>query len=480
MTLCRIKSAQLDYWHRLSKVVVSVVPMMLVLGCEQIPKFVAPVDVSLEAFISPVSDKDSLANDGFSAANDDRQGFGTTDKTERRQTPNITQGTRLASLAEQLNGVAIERSVALQDVQSAEAEQSARLFELYPQLTPTASAPLIGGGEAQAGLSIEQLIWDSGRVRANLTDAHLKIIEARLRAWQERNETVYDGLRAYVNMSRYQTRLGLLDQVGKELEEIKALLNARLSAGISDRGELLRMNVEQQEIRRLIVADASAMRQAQTDLLRLLPDAQAFGFLPDMEAAISQCSRAWPSNEAPLDALAKVAAARTEVSEKVILARRFPKVVLTGGTSYSRNGWSDPVVGIRLDASDILGIGRSSKIEEAAAASRRAAQATYRLQKEDTLTKLVQLDADYKGAREDEVALESLVQENLATLTLYEKQLGAGSIALTDGITFHREATDTQIALIDVRADMLLNCLQASKERGLLADVNIEINEDTN
>lgn len=379
----------------------------------------------------------------------------------------LVNGSRLADLAGRLDQVAIAQSSALPEVQAAQAQLRALGFERYPQIRPTASAPLTGES-ASFGLNIEQLVWDGGRIRGRLTDAELKVAEASLRAWEERNAAVYDGLEAYVDMARYEARLAALARLKEDLDAMSALLQTRLEGGVADRGELLRMNAALQSMERRSVADRSALRQAQTDFLRLLADATNTASLSDLGSATSQCSRSWPDSEAPADTLARISLLRTEVSEGIVRAQRFPRIVLSGGRSFSQEGWSEPAIGIQLDASDMLGLGRRSNLD-AATASTRAAAASYMLQKDETQADLARLEADYDSLRADTTSLRALVQQSESTLDLYKEQLDFGSIPLTEGIVLHRERADTLISLIDVEGDILLNCLRSSQRRGLLA-----------
>lgn len=379
----------------------------------------------------------------------------------------LVAGSRLAYIAERLDQVATTRSSALPEVQAARAQLRALQFERYPQIRPTASAPLTGGS-ASFGINIEQLIWDGGRIGGRMTDAELKVAEASLRAWDERNSIVYDGLEAYVNITRYEARLRSLAGLKADLDAISAHLQTRMEGGVADRGELLRMNAAINSVGRNSLADRSDLRQAQTDFSRLMADTQNMGSLSDLGSATNQCSRSWPDTEAPADALARISLARTEVSENTVRAQRFPKVVLSGGTTYSQGGWSEPAIGIQLDASDMLGLGRGGTVD-AASATTRAAEAFYTLQKDETQADLARMEANFGDLRADVTSLRSLAQQGEATLDLYEEQLDVGTISLTDGIVFHRERVDTLILLIDAETDTLLNCLQSSQRRGLLA-----------
>lgn len=436
------------------RMLVCVVVLMPILGCETA---VLP---------NPAQDGSEVSVTEGSGEEAQSLGEPTAQRRPATQT-SLVAGSRLADIAGRLDQVAITRSSALPEVQAAQAQLRALKFERYPQLRPTASAPLTGGS-ASLGLNVEQLIWDGGRIGGRMTDAELKVAEASLRAWEDRNSIVYDGLEAYVNITRYEARLRSLAGLKAELDAISALLQTRMEGGVADRGELLRMNAAINSVERRSVTDRSDLRKAQTDFSRLIGNAQNTGSLSSLRSATNQCSRSWPDTEAPADALARVSLSRTEVSEDIVNAQRFPKVVLSGGTTYSQGGWSKPAIGIQLDANDMLGLGRESTID-AASASTRAAGASYTLQKDETEADLARLDADFGGLRADVTSLRALAQQGKATLDLYEEQLDVGSISLTDGIVLHRERVDTLISLIDAEADILLNCIRSSQRRGLLA-----------
>lgn len=460
MKLSRVISATVARLGRCFACAVLTVP---VLGCGQTPIFSPSQERPMEAGTEVITDNPAAPH--LEAI------------VRPAAKTNLVAGTRLSTLAERIDEVAIDRSSTVQQVRAAEAELQARRFDNYPQIRPTASAPLTGGGSASIGLNLEQLIWDGGRIRARLSDADLKIAEASLRAWAERNEAVLDGLEAYVNMARYEARISELGDLRQNLGEINTLLKTRLAGGVADRGELLRMNIALQELQRRHVSDTAALRQARTDFVRQLPNANHTPALPDLRAAASQCSRVWPDSEAPADALARVTTARARALEGVVRAQRFPKVLLAGGSNYSQDGFSEPTIGIRLDASDMLGLGRQADLE-AAEASSQAAAAAYALRKDETLADLAGLEANFNGLQSDAASLRELVRQNEATLDLYEEQLDAGSIALTDGIDLHREQSDGLITLIDVEADILQNCLSSLARRGLLA--KFEVVNDAN
>lgn len=380
---------------------------------------------------------------------------------------NLVHGTPLAELAIDLDRQATLKSPAVVDIDAAKANVKARRFDRYPQLRPTASAPLTGDREASFGLNLEQVIWDGGRVSARLADAEQNVAEATFAAWKDRNDRVFEGLAAFVELGRREERLREWTDLRKEFQTIFDLLEIRRDGGVADRGETLRMVSALQEVDRQVVADTYALREARTNLTRLLPAARQVSDAVDMRAVASQCQRAWPFIEPPADALSRVALSRAESTEKRLRAQRFPKLVLSAGTVYSEAGWSEPSVGLQLDATDMLGLGRQGDVQ-AAAASKRSAEATYALQREDTQVGLARLEAGYQGMQSDITTLQGLSDQNDETISLFKEQLKGGSISLTDGIVLHRERTDTRISLVDVYANVVLNCLESSRILGLL------------
>jgi len=382
----------------------------------------------------------------------------------------------LGKVARALDKEAIARSSALQEVAAAEAELQARKYDRYPQLVPTGTIPLnsngntaFGLGNPSIGVAIEQIIWDGGRIKTRLRDAELKVAEASLQAWAERNDVVFDGLEAYLEMSRRTARLAVFSDLQDEFGVIGLQLEARVLGGVADRGETLQMALASQELDRDILFDEGELRKANADLLRLLPKSARFDPIENLEYASSECSRVWPASEAPQDALARISKERAEVSEKYIKARRFPAVVLGAGASYYDNaGWSGPGVAIQLDASDMLGIGRRNN-GKAGRARTRAALASYSYQLEETQADIEKLTVDFDGYSADIAQLKALQSNNEGTLQLYREQLDAGTISISDGIGLYWEHADTQLAIIDLQVDILSNCLRISRIRGLLA-----------
>lgn len=387
-------------------------------------------------------------------------------KAMREQTPIL--GKDLEDLAAQLNQIAIERSSFLQEMQAARAEYRARQFDRYPQVRPSASSPVVGGGDASIGLSVEQLIWDGGRIRAGLSEVDLRIAEARLRALREINLKVHDGLGAFVRTSQLTEQIDVLVGLQSELISIKSLLETRLAGGVADRGEVLRISISIQEIERDLVLKASELRQAESELIRLLPDTQLGTDILDLAATEAHCRRVRPENEALADSMARLSVARAEASQLGLKSRTFPRVILSGGSSYTESRQWTSAIGIRLDASDMLGLGRRDNIE-ATQASTRAAQRSFTLQKEETTAELLQLENEYEGLQSDETFLLTLVDINDDTLSLYTEQLEAGSISISDGVIIQRERANTVMELINTRSNLILNCLKFAELFGLLA-----------
>lgn len=383
----------------------------------------------------------------------------------------ILSTSQLSPLVEELDQVAVERSVSLQNLQASLAERRALEFERYPTIVPTASVP-INGGDASIGINMEQTIWDGGRTRVRLGAADLTIDEVRISAWQERNETIHRGIKAFIDIQRYSSRVSTNQELLKDLQELNAILRVRVEGGVADRGEELRMTLSLQEVQRDVVSNQADMRAASAELARLVSqDAwpSGGGVLTDAQ---NTCSREWPAIEAPEVAQARVRLMLAENNFDTVSARRFPRIILGVGSSYSSNGLSDPAATFRVDASDMLGLGRRGSIE-AAEASRTGALRSYELQKEDTEAELVQLEQDFIGYVSDISQLRALERTNVDNLALYEEQVVAGTIPIAEGISLFKERTNTSLALIDAQARVIQNCIESARVRGSLAPFGV-------
>lgn len=427
-----------------------ILPFFLVLGCSQARDPEANMQQALNGGIEEIPGVDV-----------ERQTYG----------PDDVLGDNLITWAVLLDSRATERSSAVQEYRAAEAFHRARRFDRYPQLRPSASAPLGGQANPTVALNIDQVLWDSGSTRARLSEAQLSIEAAQLQAWADRNSSVADGLAALVNIARLEARLDEIRRLDAELAAIENLFQARLEGGVSDRGELLRLGVAQQEIARQSVADSAALRQAYADLQELLPPGTAID-VPTLSSLANHCHRGWPDREPLSDAIARTEAERAALAEQRTRSQRFPRLLLTSGTSNSGSGWSEPTIGLQLDASQMLGLGRRGDLE-AAAARTRAAETSYSLQQEQTRAEIARQALNLEGLESDAASLQRLSEQSRAALELYEEQLDAASISLTDGIVLHREYTDTRLALYDIEANKLLNCLGSAEMRGLLAPIEI-------
>lgn len=377
----------------------------------------------------------------------------------------------LSSLAEDLDRVAIERSVHFQSFRAALAERRALEFERYPRVVPAASAP-IGGGEPSLGINVEQTLWDGGRVRTRLDNSDLSVTEAKVMAWQERNQTVFDGLASYIETRRFTSRIELLTRLQQDLGGLDEILRTRVEGGVADRGEPLRMSLSLQEVQRDMVSDQSELRAAEAELIRLVPisDWPRSGLSLSDTSAL--CSREWSSSQPPDVAVAELGLMRAENNYELVRARRFPSLVLGAGSSYSDGEFSAPTATLRLDASDMLGLGRRGSIESAEA-SRTGARRAYVLQQEATDADLERLEQEYLGHVSDVAQLERLQRTNRENLDLYREQVIAGSIPVAEGISLFRESTNTELDLIDARARIVRNCLESARLRGTLAPLSV-------
>lgn len=383
---------------------------------------------------------------------------------------NLVAKSALGKLAHELATESKLRSPALQEQKSARAELSALSFERYPKITPVASTFVTSQRDNAIGISVEQVVWDGGRLKGRLSDAELAVAEASARAWQERNEYVFEGLQSYVDVSLNRTKLEILHDLKTQLEKLSDLVSRRVRGGVADRGELLRVSIAERKLSREIIAIESSLHRAEASLLRMLPTGMKIETDTSIDRLIPQCGRNWKEELSPNDRIAQIAVDRAIASEHVTRARRFPQLTLRAGSTYAGGEVTDPAVGFQLDARDMLGFGRRGSID-AAIATTQSARARYRFQRDRTNAELEDLRVSYEGYQHNLKQLTSLEDANQSTLKLYSQQILVGSLPLTDGISLFRAKADTLLDISDTQARMVSNCLRVSVLLGTLAEL---------
>lgn len=388
----------------------------------------------------------------------------------------IVERSDLGAVAHALQIEAKKRSTALQDLRSARAVRHALQFEKYPKLAPSVSFP-VGGGNPSIGVGVKQTIWDFGGTHARIASADLDIEQALVRVWAESNEAVFKGLDAYLDISRLGLRIEELEDVRRKLIALQELLQARASGGVADRGEGLRMTAALQEIQRELIQDEASLRESEARLARLLPVSTHLSSLENLTVARQMCRRKWPGVNTPEVILARLDVAQARASESLAKSQRFPRILAEAGKSYALSGSSNTTVGLTIDASDMLGLGARSRLRAAEARTKGAIQ-YYRNVQDTVLADVAQLQYEYSGQIESEKQLEGLVKSGAETLQVYQDQVDAGSISLTEGIRIIRENMSARLSLIDLQRNIAVNCLRISRIKGTLSKFGTEVAND--
>ncbi len=389
---------------------------------------------------------------------------------------NIQRNSRLGQLSDRIEREAINRSTALQELRATEQTRRSLEFDRFPTITPTATTSTLGDGTPSVGVNITQTVWDAGETASRFASADLDIDDAKVRAWVERNDAVFDGLSSFMEITRLSERLRSYRALEAQLQGLADILQDRADGGVDDRAEGLRMSVAFQEVRREIVDDETTLRAARSQLLRVLPTGSEITPLQNISQAPAMCSRNWsPGTDGPAVTLAGIQVRQAEENARRVASRRFPKVLLVAGAAYSGSGETDTSVGLQLDASELLGLGRRHSVE--AANFEIQAAIRNRATTEKTLAADVgQLAQEYSGLVRAEGQLQGLLQANAEALGVYRDQVDVGSVPITAGIDLYREATNARLSLIDLHSDMVLNCLRISRIRGTLVDFETDEN----
>lgn len=376
-----------------------------------------------------------------------------------------------ALLASVIDKEALRRSKLYQDLRETIATRRALEFERYPQLSPSATL-IDSDGNASFGFQIEQTIWDFGQTKAKLAGADVDVEQVLSKLWSERNTSVHYGLRAYVDVSLLELRLGRHNQLLRSLQNLDELLKIRVEGGVSDSGERLRMVVAIQSVQRSIINDKARLRAADAELQRALPVGNHYSPLKKL-GGTSHCRREWGPVNIPIVHLAQQELNGALSDEQHLMGRRFPVLTLQAGANLTASGNLKKSIGLHLDASNLLGIGRRHILGAGRAATQGARRKLLQSH-EDSAAEFERLKSQYNGYIKSERQLKSIVQSQVDTLDVYKDQVEAGSIPLAEGINFHQEYTDTHLLLLDVQSQIIQNCLEISYNFGLLAESGVE------
>lgn len=392
--------------------------------------------------------------------------------TSDQKALSLSLGTPMHKLSTQLDKVAYSRSAKLQELRAIRARRRATELGRFPTVAPTGSVQLDGKSDPTLGLAVSQMIWDGGRLSARLTDLEHQEMLVQLQLWSERNDAIYQGLTSYVEIQELVEKLQARRQLESTLNRLSDLLDTRLQGGVADRGEVLRLTAAQNDIQRQKMRASSDLKRAKSNLTRLLAGTKKWPNGQSLSSLSDQCQTKWPEVMPPMDAAALADVHRAVAAAALTNARRFPSIV--AGTGLDLLSGAVGGVGLRIDASDMLGLGRRAELE-AVAAQIDGAVINFKNQQDDTEDTLHQLDQDRESAAMDIGQLRALKRTNTESITLYEEQLESGALQVADGIDLYRNETETKINMIELQADLVRNCIEASRTRGTLARFDLVI-----
>lgn len=386
----------------------------------------------------------------------------------------IIENSELHGLANHLDDEFLVRAGAVQELRAAQARFKAAKFDRFPKILPTANYSLEGGGGTSVGIGVEQTLLDFGATKAKIQSAELDIQEKRMNLWVDRNQTVFDGLSAYLEITRISNRLRVYQSLERELEDLNKLVVTRSSGGVADRGESLRVVSAQQEVQRGIIEDTSILNEAKSQLARLMTPSVEVPKASTLKKVEAMCRRSSRPGSLPEVVLAEINHAKAKAELRSAHSRKFPKIILNAALNRVLPGvTNNTTAGINLDSSSLLGLGRKQTIL-AAEADLEGARLTLDRIRESTKAELRQYEVEYQGLQASKRTLKSLISSKNETVSLYREQIEAGAMELPEGISFLRERADTQLLMLDVEADIIGNCLTLALKRGALAKIELE------
>lgn len=374
---------------------------------------------------------------------------------------------KLGVLARSLDMTLLKKSGAVHDLMAAKERKKSLIFERYPKITPSANISS-NKDSAAIGLEVEQTVLDFGAAKSRMENADIDIQEKSIRLWIDRNEIVFEGLNAFLEISRVKSRVEMYKSLEGNLATLDGLFSLRAAGGIADRGERLRLTSAIQEIQRSLIEERAQQYDAEANLRKLVTTGEDIISLDSLLKSRGMCFRSWKLGHIPEVSLAEIELLKAYINERETRSRRFPRVALTGNIGRNTVGTSNSGFNLRLDASNVLGLGRKHLLKAVSADIESARLSLIRIQ-ESVNAKINQRDVEFMGLIQSEKTLLRLIQNKEETLSVYNDQLIAGTITLAEGIGFYQDDTDNRLLLINIQADIIKNCLAVSLNRGSLA-----------
>ncbi len=338
-------------------------------------------------------------------------------------------------------------------------------WQRRPSLVPSASVN--PEGDSVVRLSVQQTLWDGGHYRGLRDQADASINIARIESWQEYNRIVFIALEQYFSILRNKSLVKSSAAILVKLQNLRADILVRLAGGVSERSDLLQIDLRIQEIKTLNASDRSSLYAAESLLESLIGVNVGAFSKTDMTSALEVLGAIQTDIIPPSVLLAQISYEKSRGESVEVKSTRFPRIIVEGYTQYS-NGSTNNGVGLALNTNTFAGFAYRSNM--AAALEREKAKRLEVMQAKIEHDRMVnRLEIIFADLSTRENLLRAQLKQTNDAVDIFPAQFEAGQRPLIDALTVYNSALDVERQLIDIQAEQLLNRIQLGESLGVLA-----------
>lgn len=327
-----------------------------------------------------------------------------------------------------------------------------------PQIGPTVSLSSLGDLATQ--LLLEQVLWDNGAKRAERDHAAADVEVAAVSLSAELNDTVADGLKAYINLLKARDQAAVADRSAAKIGTYDNIMRQRVEGGLSDRSEarVLAQKLSEMQATAQADRDTASAAQAQLQAMTARPVDEISGL-----------------NSLPLPAVLpealSVKRARAEQGRAVAAAKMQRAGHLPSVSAQARAGQGQPNLGLTMGVGQMLGFGTADTLA-ALDATEEAARARVEKAQQETARELVALQAKAQALRAKEARDAAVVEETGAGLSLFTEQYRMGRRSLMDLVNMYESYAQMAHAQAGLKYDIALIEVEIARQHGILVDGN--------
>ena len=323
---------------------------------------------------------------------------------------------------------------------------------LGPQISLTSLSDVI------ASIVVDQVIFGSGRKKAERAFAKADVEVAAVTLAKDTNDRVLTALSLYLDTQKALEKAALAARSEKDMAHFEWVMDQRVKGGVSNMSDLniLRQKLSEIRAEKRAQSEAAAAALAELNAMAIRPLNDVSG-LSNLQVAPSG-AEALPVLLAEAEKLRAIEAARID------RAGYLPTASVSAVVGDNK---SDP--SLRITTENPLGFGTGSNLKaleaQQEAAGRKVAQA-----REDANRRLRRLEAQSVAlARQAEEAA-SLSRAAKQNLDLFQRQYDAGQRQVMDVVGVYETYARQQEAEVDLKYDAALTQLEIARDLGLLAD----------